>query len=70
MSTKPITNEAMLECLRKAVRKTLDRKRRLGQYAVIWEDGEIKELRFDEPDNKGSAIIGATDSSDADDNNQ
>ena len=70
MSTKPITNEAMLECLRKAVRKTLDRKRRLGQYAVVWEDGEIKELRFDEPDNKGSVIIGATDSSGADEANQ
>lgn len=70
MSAKTITNEAMLECLRLAVRKTLDRKRRLGQYAVVWEDGQIKELRFDEPDNKGNVIIGATNTPDADDANQ
>ena len=70
MSAKTITNEDMLECLRKAVRKTLDRKRRLGQYAVVWEDGEIKELRFDEPDVKRNATIGVTDSSDTDNANQ
>lgn len=70
MSTKTITNEAMLECLRLAVRKTLDRKRRLGQYAVVWEDGQIKELRFDESDSKRTGTIGVTDSSCADGANQ
>ena len=30
-----------LECLRVAVEKALDRKRRLGQYAVFWEDGKV-----------------------------
>jgi hypothetical protein len=30
----------MLESLRKAVAKALERKRRLGQYAVIWQDGK------------------------------
>lgn len=69
MSIKTITNEAMLECLRKAVRKTLDYKRRLGQYAVVWEDGQIKELRFDESDSKRNANIGVTDSSGADEAN-
>jgi len=29
----------LLETLRKAVSKTLERKRRLGQYAVTWKDG-------------------------------
>ncbi|TAN80280.1 MAG: hypothetical protein EPN14_05405 [Gallionella sp.] len=28
--------QAMLDCLRQAVAKTLERKRRLGQYAVLW----------------------------------
>ncbi len=70
MSTKTITNEAMLECLRLAVRKTLDRKRRLGQYAVVWEDGEIKELRFNEQDTKRNASIGVINSSDTTDANQ
>ncbi|MDN5870815.1 MAG: hypothetical protein L0H73_08885 [Nitrococcus sp.] len=32
--------QRMLESLRQAVAKTLERKRRLGQYAVIWQDGK------------------------------
>ncbi len=28
--------QAMLDCLRQAVANTLERKRRLGQYAVLW----------------------------------
>jgi len=32
--------QAMLDCLRLAVTKTLDRKRRLGQYAVLWSEAE------------------------------
>ena len=31
----------MLQILKSAVEKTLDRKRRLGQYAVSWEDGKV-----------------------------
>lgn len=31
--------QATLKALQDAVRKTLDRKQRLGQYAVTWEDG-------------------------------
>lgn len=30
----------VLECLRAAVAKALERKRLLNQYAVIWEDGK------------------------------
>ncbi len=33
-----------LEVLREAVAKALERKRRLGQYAVIWEDGQLVYL--------------------------
>jgi hypothetical protein len=29
-----------LQALRNAVEKTLDRKRRLGHYAVMWQDGK------------------------------
>lgn len=29
----------VLETLREAVREALERKRRLGQYAVVWESG-------------------------------
>lgn len=34
--------KAILESLRLAVHETLERKQRLGQYAVIWEDGELR----------------------------
>lgn len=30
--------QAMLDCLREAVKKNLDHKRRLGQYVVQWSD--------------------------------
>jgi hypothetical protein len=33
-----------LRALRQAVGQALDRKRRLGQYAVIWEDGQVRTL--------------------------
>jgi hypothetical protein len=38
----PPSQESMivLESLRKTVAKTLDRKKRLGQYAVVWQDGK------------------------------
>ena len=36
-----------LASLQRAVARALDRKRRLGQYAVFWEDGQVK---FDGPD--------------------
>lgn len=31
----------VLKVLREAVAEALERKRRLGQYAVTWEDGKI-----------------------------
>lgn len=38
---KPLTQEdaLLLETLREAGREAVERKRRLGQYAVIWRDG-------------------------------
>lgn len=40
---------AMLECLRQAVAKTLERKRRLGQYAVQWLDNAPVAVGADAP---------------------
>lgn len=34
----------ILSALQDAVRKCLERKRRLGQYAVIWRDGTPRLL--------------------------
>ncbi len=33
------SEEKVLQALREAVGEALERKRRLGQYAVFWEDG-------------------------------
>lgn len=35
---------ATLEALRTAVGMALDRKRRLGQYAVVWQGGQVVKL--------------------------
>ncbi len=37
----------ILDSLRKTVAKTLERKRRLGQYAVVWQDGKAVAIGDD-----------------------
>lgn len=44
----PDTQE-MLDCLRNAVADALERKRRLGQYAVFWQDGKPVLIGEDAP---------------------
>jgi hypothetical protein len=41
--------QAMLNSLRLAVHKALERKRRLGQYAVIWQDNAPLLIGEDAP---------------------
>lgn len=43
--------EEILQALNKSVNAALDKKKRLGQYAVVWEKGEIAYL-FNEDNNK------------------
>jgi hypothetical protein len=40
-STPDPVSAQTLAVLRKAVAEALDRKRRLGQYAVFWQDGKV-----------------------------
>ena len=40
---------AALEALRRAVAKALERKRRLGQYYVVWRDGRAVCIGPDAP---------------------
>lgn len=40
---------AMLDALRRAVSEALEKKRRLGHYAVFWEHGEIRVAGEDAP---------------------
>ncbi len=39
--------QAVMKSLNESVHEALDKKRRLGQYAVIWKDGKAVRL-FDE----------------------
>jgi len=41
--------QEQLDALRKAVGKTLEKKRRLGQYAVTWQDGKLVVAGEDAP---------------------
>lgn len=41
---------AILECLRQTAAETLERKRRLGHYAVIWQDNAIVAIGDDAPE--------------------
>ena len=44
MNTLSPDDRIALDALRLAVANALDRKRRLGQYAVIWQDGHVVRL--------------------------
>jgi hypothetical protein len=42
-------DQEILDSLQSAVAEALDRKRRLGQYAVIWRNGQIVILGEESP---------------------
>lgn len=48
MSTVSDADQRALDALRAAVAEALERKRRLGQYAVIWQDGRVVRLEPEE----------------------
>lgn len=41
--------QAMLQALQAAVAKSLDKKRKLGQYAVVWQNGQPLQTGADAP---------------------
>lgn len=43
----------MLAVLREAVAKALEKKRRLGQYAVIWDGSKVVMIGDDAPKAEG-----------------
>jgi hypothetical protein len=48
MSNLSRDDQRALDALRTAVAEALERKRRLGQYAVIWQDGKVVRLEPEE----------------------
>jgi hypothetical protein len=45
--------QAMLNALRAAVNKSLEKKKRLGHYAVIWQNGRPVLVGDDAPKTSG-----------------
>jgi hypothetical protein len=43
-----LPDQQVVDALRDAVAEALERKRRLGQYAVIWRDGRVVRLQPEE----------------------
>ena len=54
MKSVSVDNQKMLESLKTAVAKALEKKKRLGQYAVVWVDNKpviVKEEFLQHPGN-------------------
>jgi hypothetical protein len=54
--------QAILDSLQKAVTQALERKRRLGHYAVVWQDGKPVMIGEDAPkasENSASSEAGS-----------
>lgn len=43
-------SQVILDTLKKVAAATLERKRRLGHYAVLWQDGKVVLQGEDAPD--------------------
>ena len=48
--------QVILDSLQKAVTQALEKKRRLGQYAVVWRDGEAVMIGEDAPESSENSI--------------
>lgn len=49
MTELSLETQKTLDCLRKVAADTLERKRRLGHYAVLWRDGRPLLIGDDAP---------------------
>ena len=55
----PLSNQetqSILDCLRQTAAKTLERKRRLGHYAVIWQNHTAVTIGEDAPSNLPESV--------------
>ncbi len=55
MNAIPAKEQKLLDCLTQAVAEALERKRRLGQYAVVWREGRPVFVGEDSPISKPAA---------------
>jgi len=49
MTDQSPDTQAMLDALHRAVNEALEKKRKLGHYVVLWEQGEIRVQGEDSP---------------------
>ena len=57
LKTKPSKEcQLILDSLQKAVTQALEKKRRLGQYAVVWRDGRPVMIGEDAPESSENSI--------------
>jgi hypothetical protein len=54
MKTPSQDSQKMLDTLKVAVKQALERKKRLGQYAVVWGDNKPIIIGDDAPQETGS----------------
>ncbi len=54
MKTLSQDSQKMLDTLKAAVKQALERKKRLGQYAVVWGDNKPVIIDGDTPQETGS----------------
>ncbi|MEO1133944.1 MAG: hypothetical protein AAFX40_14735 [Cyanobacteria bacterium J06639_1] len=50
MTDLPSDIQKTFDCLKQVAKETLERKRRLGHYAVIWQDGRPVAIGDDAPE--------------------
>lgn len=50
MTNIPLYTQKILDVLKQVASDTLERKRRLGHYAVVWRDGKPVAIGKDAPD--------------------
>lgn len=56
LSPPLIETQQLLAALQAAVTSTLERKRRLGHYAVVWQDGRPVAIGEDRPESPPPAL--------------
>jgi hypothetical protein len=56
MTTIPPDTQKILDSLKKVAADTLERKRRLGHYAIIWRDGKPVAIGEDAPAHLASPL--------------
>ena len=49
MTMIPEDTQKILDLLKQVATETLEKKRRLGQYAVVWKDGKATAIGDDAP---------------------